>query len=120
MVQLGLYYQKGPVQLRVISEAASIPHSFLEQLILSLKQSGLVFSTRGSKGGYQLSRCPSGITVNEIFSAIESVLIQVSSSDPLFSFWTKLNEQINDYLNQPLDALIVSVSQDKKVLMYTI
>ena len=120
MVQLGLYYQKGPIQLRVISEAAAIPHSFLEQLILSLKQSDLVFSTRGSKGGYQLSRNPSSISVNEIFSAIESVLIQVTTSDPLFSFWTKFNEQINNYLNQSLEALVISVSQDRKVLMYTI
>ena len=38
MVQLGFFFDQGPVQLRLISDKASIPHAFLEQLILDLKR----------------------------------------------------------------------------------
>lgn len=51
MVQLGFRYHEGPVQLRVIADAAGIPHAFLEQLMLDLKKTGLVVSRRGAKGG---------------------------------------------------------------------
>ena len=40
MVQLGFYYQQGPVQLRIVAEEANIPHAFLEQLMLDLKKMG--------------------------------------------------------------------------------
>ena len=87
MVQLGFLFQKGPVQLRLISENASIPHSFLEQLILNLKKSGLVKeSTRGAKGGYQLTKSPDQVVVNDIFSAIDPLLIETANDDLLTFF----------------------------------
>ena len=75
--------QRGPVQLRILSDAANVPHAYLEQLILDLKKSGLVKSTRGAKGGYQLSRNIDDISVNDIFSAIDPLKCEVLPSDHL-------------------------------------
>ena len=120
MVQLGLNFSKGPVQLRLISDAANIPHSYLEQLVLDLKKVGLVVSTRGAKGGYQLSRSPQSISVKEIFSAIEPLSCEFKPHDQLSFFWDQFNHHINDYLSETLQELIESIFQREKVLTYSI
>ena len=81
MVQLGFNYQKGPIQLRVISDAAGIPHAYLEHLILDLKKAGLVVSTRGAKGGYQL-RSLGNVAEHLIFYLCKSLELKVRDSYP--------------------------------------
>ena len=120
MVQLGFLFQKGPVQLRLISENASIPHSFLEQLILNLKKSGLVKSTRGAKGGYQLTKSPDQVVVNDIFSAIDPLLIETANDDSLTFFWTDFDTHIREYLNLSLKNVMDNVKKKEQVLTYTI
>jgi len=41
------------------------------QILLQLKAAGLVESTRGSSGGYQLARPPADITLAEVINAID-------------------------------------------------
>ena len=120
MVQLGFYYEKGPVQLRLISDKASIPHAFLEQLMLDLKKSGLVKSTRGSKGGYQLAQSPQKIPVQSIFSAIDPLVCQFDSADSLSFFWTKLNSHLNYFFDMNLQAIMDDALQKEQVLTYSI
>ena len=120
MVQLGLSFSKGPVQLRLVSNAANIPHSYLEQLVLDLKKVGLVVSTRGAKGGYQLSRSPQIITLKDIFSAIEPLSCESRVQDQLSFFWDQFNHHVNNYLEKTLHELIESIFQREKVLTYSI
>ena len=51
MLDLALYCGKGPILLKDIAMRQEIPLRYLEQLIVPLKASGLVKSTRGAKGG---------------------------------------------------------------------
>ena len=120
MVQLGFLFQKGPVQLRLISKNANIPHSFLEQLILNLKKSGLVKSTRGAKGGYQLTKSPDQVVVDDIFSAIDPLLIESANDDLLTFFWTDFDTHIREYLNLSLKTVMDNVKKKEQVLTYTI
>lgn len=60
-----------PKRVRELAEAQEIPESYLIQILLQLKAAGLVQSSRGSLGGYQLSRSPSSISVAEIIAAID-------------------------------------------------
>ena len=120
MTQLAIYGAESPVQLRLISEAASIPHSFLEQFILNLKKSGLVKSTRGVRGGYQLAKSPDLITVSDIFSAIDPLLFDVSADDLLSFFWADFNNHIAHFLNVPLSRLLNDIKKREKVLTYSI
>jgi Rrf2 family protein len=60
-----------PVRIREISEANDIPERYLVQILLQLKGSGLVLSTRGAAGGYRLARPASSISLGEVLTAVE-------------------------------------------------
>src|SRR5262245_25524263 len=60
-----------PVRIREISEAHAIPERYLVQILLQLKGSGLVTSTRGAAGGYRLARPASTISLGEVLTAID-------------------------------------------------
>ena len=50
------------LQIREISEREKIPGKYLEQILLSLKNAGLLHSKMGVGGGYYLSPPPAAIT----------------------------------------------------------
>ena len=60
-----------PVRIRSICSAHGVPARFLVQILLQLKGSGIVVSTRGAAGGYQLARPPAEITLEDVFRVIE-------------------------------------------------
>ena len=60
-----------PIQVSEISRWQNIPVKYLEQLIRTLKEAGLVKSTRGARGGHQLNQSPEHITVGQIVRLFE-------------------------------------------------
>jgi Rrf2 family protein len=58
-------------RVRELAEAQSIPERYLIQILLQLKAAGLVHSSRGSVGGYQLSRDPGQISLAQVIAAID-------------------------------------------------
>jgi Rrf2 family protein len=62
------------VTLREISKAEDIPEAYLVKVMKRLAGAGLVSIFRGSIGGYTLARKPGGITMLEVFEAIEGRL----------------------------------------------
>lgn len=66
LLELARQGGEGPVQVSQISRRQQIPAKYLEQLIRKLKAAGMVKSTRGVKGGHQLDKDPSDITVGQI------------------------------------------------------
>lgn len=77
MLELGRRYGLGPVFLSSIAGSEHISEKYLSQIILPLKASGLVVAHRGAHGGYELSRMPSGITMDQIVCALEGELMLV-------------------------------------------
>ncbi len=71
MVELARHRGTGPVSLADISDHEDLPRPYLEQLVISLRQAGLVTSTRGARGGYELSRAPHDITMSQVVEALE-------------------------------------------------
>ena len=74
MISLGRRYREGPILISVLSREESIPLKFLEAILLDLKTRGLLESRLGRKGGYQLSRPPSTITIGSIVRIMEGPL----------------------------------------------
>ena len=74
MVALGRRYREGPVMIGTLAREESIPVKFLEVILLDLKTRGLLSSKLGRKGGYQLSRPPSTITIGSIIRIMEGPL----------------------------------------------
>jgi Rrf2 family cysteine metabolism transcriptional repressor len=72
MLELAANYRDPrPVRVQAIATAHGIPQRFLVQILLQLKGTGLVASSRGAHGGYQLARAPDKISLAEVINAID-------------------------------------------------
>jgi Rrf2 family protein len=71
IVELARHYGAGPVSLGEVADHEALPRPYLEQLVISLRESGLVRSTRGARGGYELARPPGDIRMGEVLRALE-------------------------------------------------
>jgi Rrf2 family protein len=58
-------------QIQEISERGNIPVKFLEQILLTLRNEGLLTSKRGVGGGYSLRKRPSEMVVLEIIELLD-------------------------------------------------
>jgi Rrf2 family protein len=73
-LDLAIHNGSLPVQAKAIARRQTIPVRFLEQVLHSMKQAGLVESVRGAQGGYMLSRPSDKITLAEIVEALDGPL----------------------------------------------
>jgi Rrf2 family protein len=87
MVELARHFGDGPVSLSEMADHEDLPRPYLEQLVVSLREAGLVLSTRGARGGYQLTRDPSTIRMSEVIEALEGPIAPMvcASDDPIHS-----------------------------------
>jgi Rrf2 family protein len=86
VLELAASYGSGePIQVRRISERHRIPQRFLVQILVHLKGAGLVVSTRGAAGGYELSRDPHQITLWDVIRVIEGEEDATTYSSPVES-----------------------------------
>ena len=60
-----------PVRIREIVANHGVPARFLVQILLQLKAAGLVTSTRGAAGGYQLALPPAEVSLEDIVRIFE-------------------------------------------------
>ena len=61
----------GMMQIKDISQREQISPKFLEQILLTLKNAGLLHSKMGVGGGYYLARSASEITLGQIFRVLD-------------------------------------------------
>lgn len=72
MVELAVNHgEPQPVRIKAIADTHGIPQRFLVQILLQLKGAGLVASTRGAAGGYQLARPPEHISLADVVNVID-------------------------------------------------
>jgi len=71
---LAAEYGKGPILISDIAEREHIPRSFLELILLELKNHRLLDSRKGRGGGYLLAKPPNQVSVGQILRAIEGPL----------------------------------------------
>ena len=74
LIDLAVEGSQERVQLKDIASRQQIPEKYLEQLLRPLRTAGVVASSRGSRGGYQLAQRPEAISVLLIYEAIEGPL----------------------------------------------
>jgi len=109
MIELAMHYGEGPVDIKDIAHRQNIPEKYLGNLILPLKTSGLIHSTRGAHGGYALSRPPASINMSDVLGALEGSLslaecvddpkiCQRSKRCPSRDVWLALSEKMVETL----------------------
>lgn len=77
MLDIATNQDKGPITIRLIGEHQGLSERYLEQILIPLKQAGLVKSIRGSQGGYVLGRDAVNITVGDIIRVLEGPIAPV-------------------------------------------
>jgi Rrf2 family protein len=65
---------RGPMLITHLAHDELIPKKFLEQILLSLKSTGLVSSKKGKGGGYLLAKPPDQITMASVIRLMEGPL----------------------------------------------
>lgn len=124
MLELALYYGKGPVLLKDIAKREEISEGYLEHLLPSLKAAGLVNSSRGAHGGYTLAKTPSKITLREVVQALEGPLSPAECVDTpnvcqrvrscvTRDIWKKLGEKISQTLESVTLKDMVEMQKNK-------
>jgi Rrf2 family protein len=73
-LDLALHNGTAPVQAKAIARRQGIPARFLEQVLHTMKQAGLVESLRGAQGGYLLRKLPGDISLAAILEALDGPL----------------------------------------------
>lgn len=110
MVSLALHGDGNPVTLKEIAGREQLSLTYLEQLFVKLRRSGLVESTRGPGGGYVLGFPAEQIRVAQIIDSVEETLVPVSCMDEsghcgctdqciTHSVWQGLAERIREFLS---------------------
>ena len=113
MADLAKSDAKKPTSLSEISLRQGISLSFLEQLFLRLKKNNLVLSSRGSHGGYVLSRAPEEIKLSSIIHAVDEEIKTVKCKREskkgcngksikciTHDLWDDLESHINNFFEQ--------------------
>jgi Rrf2 family protein len=67
----------GVVQIKEIAERQHIPAKFLEQILLSLRNAGLLHSRMGVGGGYYLAKPVNEITLGHIVRILDGPLAPI-------------------------------------------
>lgn len=77
LIYLARKYDQGPILIADLAREEKIPKKFLENILLSLKNSGILQSRKGRGGGYYLGRPPGKITFGQAIRVMEGPLAPV-------------------------------------------
>lgn len=110
MARLYKDYKGLPISLKDIAHMEMIDEAYLAQLLLKLKNFGLIATERGKSGGYMPARDAAEITLMDILNAVEEEIMPLEcfvniSICPLTSscftkdFWFNLKQEIEKALS---------------------
>ncbi len=93
------------VQISVIAKKQNIPIKYLEQILLELKNIGMVESARGKQGGYRLVKEPRKISLGEVMRKTRGPLLQIADAaekrESVFTpIWNETEEAIAKVLDK--------------------
>ena len=75
-----LYGSAEPARIEHLAEVEAVPANFLAQILLELRDHGLITSRRGNRGGYMLARAPEEISLYDILMAVEGRCLHLSGN----------------------------------------
>ena len=123
MLDIAIHQADGMVSVKEIARRQNISEPYLEQLLGSLRKSGMLLSQRGPGGGYALTDSPSKIGVSSVLEAVgEGVDVTrcEGSGDCnnghmclTHNLWASLSHQIDSFLSRvTLDELFAKKNED--------
>jgi Rrf2 family protein len=125
MFEVAKGYPDRPVSIKEIAERQEVSVPYLEQILNTLRHSGLIKSVRGPGGGYLLTHGPLHISIGSILKELEGPVAITSCMDPeegchrvdgcvTHTLWRSLGEKIEAFLATiTLDDLL----KDERLLL---
>ena len=111
VLKLTLSDRGKPISIRELSAEEEISPEFLEQIFFRLRKSGIIKSTRGPGGGFQMEKDPAEVSVKDIFDAVgEEISLTPCTTEDCPSppctrenrclaheMWVETSKYVNDY-----------------------
>ncbi|MDH3775465.1 MAG: Rrf2 family transcriptional regulator [Desulfobulbaceae bacterium] len=124
LLALAEFYNSGLLPIKDIASRCDIPHQFLEQIFNRLGKAGIIKSTRGKNGGYELANPPEQISVLHIVNALEGDIEFVSKSedknDVIVELFHEAEKKLQNILSISLAALVAKQQKLRKNVIYDI
>lgn len=104
--------QERNVQIKEIAKNEDISIKYLEQIVNHLKNADLLSVTRGSKGGYRLSKDPQNLTLKNIFNVLEGTtnLVDCLEDKKCFKSDSCVTRNVWDGLAMAMDSYLESIT----------
>lgn len=103
LLALAESYGSGLLQIKDIASRCNIPHQYLEQIFNRLGKAGIIKSTRGKNGGYELASAPQRVTVLDIVNSLEGTIEFVpkttEKNDIIYDLFHQAEEKLQEILN---------------------
>jgi len=77
VLYLARRYEAGPILISDLATDEQIPKKFLELILLTLKNNGILQSRKGKGGGYYLGKSPQEISVGKVIRILEGPIALV-------------------------------------------
>lgn len=131
LIEIARNYKKGTVKRKDIVKNHNISDSYLENILITLKNAGLINTIRGANGGYVLKKAPEEITFLNIVHVLEGPMdlndqILDSSSeekvdtDGTRAVWEKLHASQEKILNSITVRHILESEEQNTELKFNI
>ena len=105
-----------------LARAENIPLKFLEQILLALKNGGLLRSKRGVGGGYQLMTKPQRITLGEVVTIFDGPFDPLPGADDeaLGQVFAALREQVLRWFSETTVADVIEKESQRESVSFDI
>ncbi len=126
VIAIARHNKQNPQQISQIAEKESIPIKFLEQILLSLRNNGVLKSKRGANGGYMLAKSSNQISIGMVLEIIDGPFdpIGIQSGNNLGiglekCFGDMIN-MVNKHLNEFTIDEVIEIEEPKDLLAFEI
>ena len=116
LLTLAESYGSGLLQIKDIASRCNIPHQYLEQIFNRLGKTGIIKSTRGKNGGYELASAPQRVTVLDIVNSLEGTIEFVPKSTEKNDIIYDLFHQAEVKLQEILNVNLADLTQRQQTL----
>jgi Rrf2 family transcriptional regulator, cysteine metabolism repressor len=132
MLELAMNYGGGPILVDRIAKRQEISGNYIHVLVTALRNAGLVRTTRGPGGGYELRQAPEEVSVLQIIEALEGKALadecvdaadasHLASAATVRDLWCEVFEMVEDFLSRQTLADLVKKQravQEAQVMYY--
>ena len=97
-----------PLNIEIIAKKNQIPAKYLAQILIQLKNAGIVKSLRGQEGGYVLAKAPGQISLAEVLRLLGEPIVsrpnttkKFKDKDNVFAgIWEKMDRVLTRALEE--------------------